>query len=105
MKEEMCSCLNCYDGDVVRCSDISTGKKGRIILNCDNECSSSDEDEDRDDEPFPEDDVEESFSDMEENELFFTHTDFSSTIEEGNYIAIHSNERASDPFYLCKGFI
>ena len=92
IKEEICSCDFCYDGNFISCDDQTTGPKGRVHMLGDSFESNLEEPDDGDvDKFFDDDDSEDdALSDMEENELFSC-TEFSNTTDVGKIIAIYSS--------------
>ena len=103
IKEKICSCDFCCDGNFISFDDQTNGPKGRVYMLGDSSESNLEESDDSDvDEFFDDDNFEDDAqSDMEENEVF-SHTEFSSTIDVGKIIAIYSSETVNEPFFLCK---
>ena len=101
IREEICSCDFCYDGNFISRDDQTTGPKERVHMLGDSSESNWEESDDSDvNEFFYDDDSEgDAQSDMEENELF-SHTEFSNTIDVGKIIAIYSTETVNEPFFL-----
>ena len=110
VKEEICSCRECFVGNLVKCQDRTTGAKGKVFLKGiigDSSDDSESENENNDvssaleshDEFDNEDNV---LSDMEENELF-AHTDYTDAIDVPIFIALYAHEGSNtESFFLCQ---
>ena len=103
IKETICVCNFCYDGNFISCDDETTGPKGRVHMLGDSSESNLEESDDSDvNEFFDDDDSEDDAqSNMEENKLF-PHTEFSNTVDVGKIIAIYSSETVNEPFFLWR---
>ena len=92
--------MKCVTGNFTMCDDKTTGAKGTVVINSDDEESDSDDDENSSDESDESDEEDTVLSDMEEEEIF-RHTDYTGMIEKGSFIAIYSSE-TSEGFYICQ---